>query len=199
MLNAPFFSGNKLQDFTSYTEQDANNKLTVTALKLTGVDVDWDEDVYCYRNFGASHFNAFKIEFELYMSSATLVNGLGACGLSNTVDDFSQWGTTAVSASIRDSAGTPNILLYRGAGIASDSYTCATNTLYYCTLLRAAAADTIYLFIYSDASRTTLLDTLSVAGFGTATRYQYLFGFVNFNNASTGRDWDGYIQNMMVY
>jgi len=187
------------ENFLLYTEDDTNNKLTVTATKADAVDVDRNENVLLYKDFGADYFNALDIDFEIYLNSNSEDGGLGGPGLNNTVDDRSGFGTTGLVVNIQKVDATPHLLyLLRGNHVASDAYNCAVNTPYYCTFTRAAGNDTVQLLIYSDSGRTDLLDTLAVAGFGT-TKWRYVYGFLNLNNATSGYDFDGYVQNLDLH
>jgi len=181
---------------TDYTEVDANSKLTVTATRATAVDVDGDEDVYLYRDMGAGFFNTLSVDFEILINATSGINAEAGMAITNTVNDMSGFATTDISVFIEESAGPVyKIYLYRGNKVANDSYTCSTDTLYYCTIERVASNDTVNLKIYSDLARATLVDTLTVSGFSTTT-YRYLFAFVNNNTATVAQDFDGYVQNV---
>jgi len=183
------------EDFTAYTEVDTNGKLTVTATKATGADVDEDEDVYLYSDKGAAFFDELDIDFEIYIASTSLASAIGGMAISNTVGTIADFVTTDITACAWRDGANYKICLIRGNNVAIDTYTGAANTLYYCTLTRTAGSDSCVLKIYSDAARLTLLDTLTVAGFSTTT-YRYIYGFVNYNTGSGGSDFDGYVQNL---
>ncbi len=189
-----------IQDFTApnYTEVDASTRLTVTATKITAVDCDRDIDAYVYKDFGVDYFNALNTYFEVYQSSATLLYGdIANIGFSNTVNAVDAWESTSISAQWNRAASVPYYRFYlvRGAQAATDYYIAAQDTLYYCTMSRAAGNDAATIKVYSDAARTTLLDTLSVAGYGTA-KWRYCYGFASWNDGTAGADWDGYTQNL---
>ena len=178
----------------TFTEVDANSKLTVTANKATAADADTDEDVQLYKDFGAAYFDAIDENFELYIASTSVDNGGAGVAVSNTVGAVSAFANTDISVIAERRVADCLIRLLRGNAVAADSYVGSTNTIYYCTLTRVAGADTVTVTIYSDSDRGTLVDTLSVAGFSTTT-YRYLYGFVNLNSAGGGgEDFDGYTQ-----
>jgi hypothetical protein len=194
------------QDFNTYTEVDPNSRITVATSKVTASGVTQQEDAYVYKDFGVSYFNALNIDFEAYIDSTggNNVNNLVSSGLTSaTVNDGSGWAATDVGVGFQYAdAGGGNIgriYLIRGALVANDSFDGIPDTLYYLTLLREAANDTIELKIYSDSSRSTLLDTLSVAGYGAATRYRYLYPLTSYNSGDAGRSFVGYTQNMVIY
>lgn len=187
------------EDFTTYVEVDGSNRLTVIASRITGVDVDRDIDAYVYKDFDANHFNGINSLFEILQDSATLLYGLGfTVGFTNIVGDATDWESTALSAGWGEALAAPNhrINLFRGAYLAADVYGANEDTLYYLTMERSADSDSATLKIYSDAARTNLLDTLTLSGYGTTTKWRYCYGFSSWNAAQSGMDWDGYIQNL---
>jgi len=188
-----------LENFSTYTEVDANAKLTVTATKADGVNVDGDEDVYLYKDFGANYFDGLAIEFEIYINTACEVASRSGMAVTNTVGSGPDLATTDILVFLyEDGTGAKwEAFLCRGDLVASDASTISPDTLYYCTLSRTAGSNTVTLKIYTDAARTALHDTLSVIGYST-TKYRYLYGFINYNNAVGGHDFDGYVQNMEV-
>ncbi len=190
-----------MEDFTVFTEADTNNKLTVTALKALGADVDQDEDVLLYRDMGADKINALDVDFEIYLNSTSDTGGRGGIAISSTANvDMTGLAATDIVVSAWDLGATGRIHLARGNDVAVDNYDAAgvLNTLLYCTLTRVASADTCTVTIYSDAARTTLLDTLTVAGYSTTT-YRYIYGFINYNVAGGGTNFDGYVQNLRLW
>jgi len=187
-----------VEDFTVYTEVDGSAVLTVTASKITGADLDRDINAYIYKDFGTDHFDAIEINFEVCMESTSVNTAVAVLpGLTvGTVGPNSTWGSGDVAVTL-EKAATSLLQLWRGYSAALDTYAISLDTLYYCTLSRASGADTITLKIYSDAARITLLDTLSVSGFGTS-KYRYLYGICGLNDALDGRNFDGYIQNLDI-
>ena len=182
------------ENFTTYTEVDAGGKLTVAAAKITAVNMLRNEDCYVYKDFGVNFFDALDIDFEIFCSGLAGGDGLGGPGLTvATINDGTVWGAGDVRVEFY--TYTTVIRLIRGAYVVFDaSVGLSYSTLYYCTLSRAAGGDTITCTIYSNAARTTVVDTLSVGGFGTS-KYRYLYGIVSLNSGDISR-WDGYVQNM---
>lgn len=185
------------EDFTdNYTEVDPNGKLTVIAGKITAVNIDRDEDGYVYRDKGANHFDSLDVDFEVYVDSNSLADGLGGMALSNLVGTINDFGATEVGIYTAEVGANALIALYRGKLTATDSFlTGSLDTPYYITVTRLAGGDTVTAAIYSDSSRVTLVDTLSVSGYG-ATKWRYVYGFINYNNGSAGQDWDGYFKDL---
>lgn len=187
-----------IEDFTTFIEVDPNSKLAVTASRITGVNVDRDINAYVHDDKGVDHYNPIDINFELRIATAALNQSRGGMGLSNGISTIAGFSSTDISVVFQaGSSGNDFIKLVRGNFVALDATAdIANNTIWYCTLLRAEGSDTVTLEIYSDSDRTSLTDTLSVSGYGTGTKYRYLYGFVNHNPGQGGDDWDGYVQNM---
>lgn len=182
--------------FNTYTEVDANNKLTVGTRKILSVDLDRDENGYIYKDYGADYFDALDVDFDIYVSSDSLNQALAAVAITNTVNTIPNFVATDLVVYATRATNNVTICLWRGVAVASDNKTgLSLDTVYYCTITRAAGNDTATCAIYSDEARQNLIDTLSVAGFGTE-KWQYIFGFINYNNRLSGRDFDGYIANV---
>lgn len=164
------------EDLSGYTATDANGRLTVSKIEAVVADFRRDDTVYLYKDFGAAHFNALDIHFIAEMKSTSDASSqfLPLC-VSNNIEDQTGFASTDISVQFRQNSGVLKILLSRGAEIANDSISdLSLNTPYYLKLSRAASNNTVYLYIYSNFSETTLIDTLSVSGF-IATTYRYLF------------------------
>jgi len=184
-------------DFTTYTEVDTSGRLTVTSTKATAVNAGAGDIVYIYLDKNTATLNALDVDFEIYINSDSTTDGRGGMAISNTVGVVDGFASTDISV-MGMIAGGPNynIMLVRGDSVSEKNYACSANTIYYCTLTRVAASDTVTLKVYSDSTRETLLDTLTETGFGTTTRYRYVYGFVN-QQVGTG-DFDGYVQNLTL-
>jgi len=183
-----------IENLLTYTEKDDNNKLTVTASKATASDVDEDEDVWLYKDRGVDHFDALDIDFELRIESTSQEGSHGGVAFANVIGEISDFAATDFVCRIKRN-GDYRIVLTRGNWVAHDPYICSPNTLYYCTIERAAGNDTVSVKIYSDAGRTDLLDTLALANFGTE-KWRYVYGFINRNSGTPNRNFDGYTQNL---
>lgn len=133
------------------------------------------------------------------MDSATQNDGsTAAMGFANLVGDLNDFGTTELGfLASTGGAGEPRYRLYRGKQTATDTYTGAMDTPYYVTLTRPAGGDTATALIYSDSARTSLLDTLTVSGYGSTT-YRYLYGFTSYDTSTANRDWDGYYKDLTI-
>ena len=186
------------EDFTTYTEVDSGTYLTVATNKATGVDIPGNVDVYLYKDFTADYFNALDVDWTGYIEDESSTNryGLGGPAFANVVGELGDLeNTDFISCAQSRGSSVAWIRIIRGNDVASDWYVGSTETIYYFTISRAAGNDTVNLYVYSDSARTSLLDTVSVSGFGTA-KWRYVYGVMTYNSALSARLWSGYIENM---
>lgn len=166
------------EDLTTYTETDSGGDITVTSTKADVSTMEDDAVSYVRKSFGANYFTTFEIDFEGYLD-LTSESGYpfgGVCALSANdaktlealladnegVSCYFQW---------LDYNSTKILRLRQYWDDNGDNYTCAYDTLYYCTFKRTGSA--LQLLIYSDSGRTSLLDTLSVTFNSTGCEYLY--------------------------
>jgi len=182
------------EDLANFTEVDPNSHIAVTSAKASGANLARNETAYVYKDYGVDYFDALDILFECRVESTTDASGLGYLGLTNTLGNVLSW-AVGIKVLIYDVGGVYTIFL-EVVGGTTDTYVGAADTLYYCRLERAAGNNTVTLKIYSDAARTTLLDTLSVTGAGT-DKYRYLYPICSYNDSSA-LAWDGYYQDIIL-
>lgn len=183
------------ETLTNYTEVDPNSKLTVTSTRVTAEDLDRDEDAYLYFDFGAGYFNDIDFDFTINGADTSVAGGRGTAGLTaSTVNDVSAWGANDIEVILVQDA--VNYLIRLRIDATTDTYSpgVASGT-WYVTLQRASGSDDVYLYIYSDETRETLVDTLTVSGAGVATTYRYFYAMASFNDATAGANFDGYFEN----
>lgn len=163
------------EDWTTYTEDDTPGRLTVAANSITATNAHKAFETYrVYKDFGADHFGAeFEHDLTWTGSSYTNTPGIIVWAVSNTVDSYWNWANdTAVAVSL---IRTDSLFGLIGHELGSlDSYVCTFASTYYPRVHRTSET-AVECRIYSDAARTTLLDTLSVT-VPTGSRFRYLFG-----------------------
>lgn len=191
-----------IEDLSTYTEVDvAASRVAVSGTTATVTDIDQDESVAVYKDFTAGHFDALDIDFEFKFVGAShgTLSALaaGICLTTNLETTPGGVANTDPWLRLQVTAGPVyQLALIRGAVLAADtSVGLSADTLYYCTISRAAGNNTITCTIYSDSGRTTTVDTLSVAGYSTAT-WRYLYAMMGYNNGTTARAMDFVIQNI---
>ncbi len=182
-----------LPSLTSYTKVDTPGRISLTETRATGTGIRRTETNYAYWDGGANWVNDIELYFSIYVDSSTAADdALISSGFTvSAVGAVQSWGSTDIQIRLDTVSGTRRVRLIRGAGGASDDFTILQNTQYFCVLRRGAASDTVTLEVYSDAARSTLLDTLSLSGFGGSTRYRYHYAIANYadsfsNNIITG-------------
>jgi len=187
------------EDLELYTEVDAGEYITVTQKKATAAAIPRTADAYLYKDYGADYFNGFEIWVDGRMESTSNEYGvIIPIMLSNVVDDACNCGAAGVKIAFLNNGGNALIHLVRGPWDAEDHWTGALNTTYYFVLKRTAGSDTITCETYSDAARTSLVKTFSVAGFGTGTKYRYLYAMASFNSGESDQAANGFGENLKV-
>jgi len=188
-----------MEDLTAYTEVDPNARMTVTSSKANIVAADRKNDrVQLYKDFGVDSINDFRINFDVYINSSSETNGaIYCCCMTGAVVD---WGSVSETDCIIQLEERPDsegrISIQRAADIGMDYTLVDLNTVYYCTLYRKKYSDTVYLYIYSDELRTTLVDSLSVSGCGETTLYRYFMAISCLYGVSGAYEFTGYVQNI---
>lgn len=204
----PNIASASTEDFTTYTEVDPNSHITVTASKIDSSGNVTQDSAYVYKDKGVAHFSAnFVHNFE-YMIKSTSDAGLrqnywamaNHIGSQNALVTASR---TFFVASVGDES--PNILKRIYSIDAGTQNTDTDNdiltsfdTLIYATVERDEAVGTfgtIYFRHYSDAGRTVLLDTESLAITTAKVDYEYLYGEQNDGRTQAGQV-TGFTQNL---
>jgi len=178
------------EDLAGYTEVDPNSHITKTSSRVTLSGLTKGEDAYVYKDFGASFFNKIDLIFSGRISTGA--TGQFDVGFSNEIGDASAWWGFDYKE-IRIVFRQNYIYFYCGAN--SDYYEISFNTDYYLTLARAADSDSSTLKIYSDAARSNLLDSMTLSGLGTGTRYRYFYAASSYNSSESSKTISGYVEN----
>lgn len=186
-------------DFTTYTETDPSSKLTVTSTKVDVAAQPNTTTANVYKDYGADYFNGLDTDFEAYINSSSSNGHRVGPAFVNSGSPAAEYCETLTSPDLHTFLYVYNAscraYLFRGYGTALDSYDLLSkDTLYYFTISRTADNDTVNVYVYSDSGRTSLIDTITVAGFGTTSKWQYQYGYLNYK-ADAGST-TGYVQNL---
>jgi hypothetical protein len=183
------------EDLTTYSEFDLSGHITKTSSRVTGENLDMDEDAYLFKDFGTNHFDGINLSFAVRALSTSDEYSSGQTGFANVEDDSYHWGPGhhIVVWFLVGGGLTIGVL---DNEIYDASTTLDTDRTYYLRLVRAAGSSTVTLYIYSDEARTTLVDTLSVSTIGT-TKFRYFYPLVSSDSGESGNDWDGYCENFV--
>jgi len=193
-----------IENLTTFTEVDVGaNRISVTATRVTVTDLDQDEDVHLYKDKGASYYAAnFEIDFTAAKTSTGDGNIGGCVALSDSIGsyhDIDLAGGNVQMADVYKVTGTSYIRIIEldaGTEYILDEYAITIGTAYYCTLKRDESVGTygtLYLHVYSDAARTTLLQTLSGA-LHAKRDLRYLYAMMGVNSSNTGGALDYYVE-----
>lgn len=174
---------------TDWYLTDPNNDVNISQYHININTMKRDVIGYFNKSYGDVHFGDFCHDIHVYFTAADVRAGAGFWALSNysnrTYADMETFGEGMISILYRSAAGDYSIQLYDFSVPNGDSYTCAVATNYYVRIERTGT--TLTEKIYSDATRTVLLDTLSVTCETIEKRYLYSvisFDFPNYPNQS---------------
>jgi len=190
------------EDLTTYTETDPNSRITVAASKITCAALTRNEAARVSYDFGADYFNAIYIQCAAKLTASVGVSSvISVICVTNNDTHGAILATTDINVALCEPAdGTYRIYLARGPFTASAYQDISIDTLYYLTLRRAAASDTIYLDIHSDAARTSLVKTISISGIGTETRYRYAMAANTYHDdLQDGGSLSSYSEGFVIY
>jgi len=160
-----------LEDFTTYTEVDEGDDITVTEHKCDVSTMIRNVTSYVRKDYGVDHFGDFEHLLDIYVSAGD-TNSLGLCWSMSNGNNTYQSQSAAHDGFfiyLNEASGSLIIGLVE-AGVAEDSYTGSFSTPYYLTVKRVGT--TLTCKIYSDAARTNLLDTLTLIV--QTTKYRYI-------------------------
>lgn len=197
------------EDFTIYIEQDVNSHITVAELIITFTSLDCNEDAWVRKDFGIDFFSGNFAHQSIIKATGHADAGMaGVWALSNILDDLK---------GIDDAAGDfLSVLMLYDTGASAyklrlrecdsgtlydDEYTIAVDTEYYLTIHRdesVGAFGTLYCYIYSDAERTDLLDTLSITLHTSKKDFRYLFGLNSYNSAAAAQKLSGVVSHLKI-
>lgn len=170
------------EDFSTFTEVDPNAHLTINTInKITHLCYR-NEDAYIYKDYGVNNFLNYDIEVETTCNFDNHTGVAHSLVLSSDIDDV-----YALSNALKKHEA---IQFYRnlgnyyvktrccnGVGISEDTATILLGTKYYYKYVRNTTSSILY--IYTDAGKTILFDTLSATC--SADGHNYLFGSNTWN------------------
>jgi len=181
-----------VENFTTYTEVDTGEDLTVTVTRITGVNAVSNDAPRVYYDKAASHFTGdFEHLVTVYASDIDNAKYIG-CWTLTSVERASLYQASlnndGMAVAMYDDSYYIALQTFEGAD-GSDSYNGEPNTPYYLTIARASTTGTCK--IYSDAARTALVDTLSITC--PTTAYRYIYAWHMLYGADTN---SGYVENL---
>lgn len=184
-----------IEDLTTYTEVDPNNKLSATTTRASGNSVRRNETCYQYYDKGTDFFNELNINFTIRLSTSGIEQALGVFGLANNLNHFYALAATDIFV-LFYSPSDNRLYLNKGGSAGSDYTSAPLNTTYYCTLKRLAGADSVYLDVYTNSARTTLKDTLEITGL-SGVKWRYIYALASYNTGANA-SCSGYVENIDI-
>jgi hypothetical protein len=195
------------EDFTTYTETDPGNDFTVTSSRITVSTLAENRDSFVYDDKGVDHFDGDYEHLEtVYITSQDTSNNVEVYCLANVIDDFKSirdvLNEDAIAVELfRTTGGDYQITLKEvdsGTQYADGYVGLNTATLYYLTIERDESVGTygtIYLYLYDDSDRTSLVDTMSITLHTSKKDYRYVYGIQSFNSGNV-QTFSGYTENL---
>lgn len=184
------------EDLTTYTEVDPNSHIWATSSRMTGTKINQNETAYAYYDKGVDYFDSLDIDFDFCITELSINDLFGVIGVSNVLGHIGEWDVNDVLVYAYYPSGA-QARIYIATFAGADYMVLSVNTTYYCTLERAAGNATFNLKVYSDANRTTLLDTLTCNISTASTKHRYIYGisslYTNNNYAASG-----YVENVVI-
>ncbi len=180
-------------DFTTFTEVDEGNCETYNSSFITITNYDRTKNLHLYKDMGIDAIGDFIYNIDMMMvSSDSASNYIWFVVVANQVGDYQEV-TNLQGLAIRHNVGTRYLMLYDKGGGAGDSMIISLNVWYYITFSRIGS--TLNVYVYSDSSRLTLIDTLTQAGAQT-TAWRYLYGSMGFDYSSGNNVISAKIRNL---
>ena len=198
-----------LEDYNTYTEVDPNSRIVAATRRVAFTDLTINETAYVYSDKGAAFFDGdfvHHLTILITASDASMSVASGLWALANTVNDWNGMrAADCLDLYFTSQGATPNRKLTieesnGGSITASSDFAMTVNTIYYLTIYRdesVGANGTLYCRIYSDASRRTLLTTLSV----TLTEkqdFQYIYALASRSTVVSLKH-SGYTENLQLF
>lgn len=183
-----------LEDFTTYTELDEAGDITVTSSKVSWDTMERNVTSYVYKDYGASYFGDFTHYFET-LTTAYVTYGVAACwALANIVTEgrYIDLNATDSLRVIHNNDDAVYKLFLANAGSWIDITTLSSDTVYYCTVQRSGT--TLTLWVYTDAEKTVLYDTLTCTC--STTLFEYIYSCMSYDMGEAGRSTTAYTENL---
>jgi len=194
------------EDFTTYTEVDPNNKITITSTKVSWASYNNAEEAYVYKDYGVDHFDGdFTHQFICQYANVTGEPIIARWLLANAIDDY--WDLFDANEDSMDFISVTGewqleIMESGSQSYDHESFGSSPGTDYYVTIDRdddggANGTGQLTAEIRTGSHTGTLQETLTVdSGAGEQNDFRYLYSANTANWADSGSYEDGYTQNL---
>ena len=198
-----------VENFTTYTEVDPSGWITVTSSRITFASLRRNADAYVYSDKGVNNFDGDFTHLLTIRATANVDFALvGAWALTNDLDDALGLVTNnkdALTLFLKHQGGASQAKislteLDGGTEYFSSVLTIQHDTDYYLKIVRdesAGAFGTLYCYVYTDADRTNLFATLSVALHSSKKDFRYFLLSQSWNSGSSYAI-SGYVENLDI-
>ncbi|KKM14949.1 hypothetical protein LCGC14_1700980 [marine sediment metagenome] len=194
------------EDFIPWEpEVDPNGRIAPTTRRVTWTSLTRNEDAYYYDDKGAAFFSADFVHFlTINITTAAASCEGGTWALTNDLDDLRGLKTNNKDALFLYFIHTGGNLklqineLDGGTSYAGTAYNATAGTVYYVSIERDESVGTygtLYLYLFSDEARTTLVNSQSIALHTSKKDFQYVH-VVQTWNAGTSHASSGYSENL---
>ena len=185
-----------IENFGSYTEEDPNSRITKGTRRVSWTDLDRNETAFVFKDKTVDYFDGdFTHILTVRMTSQTSGMLLWPWMLANTLDDFrgiEDANGNCLGVGFQATGSSTFIIVLAevdGGTVYTDTWTSPqVGTPYYLKIVRDESVGTygtLYCYIYSDAARTTLLDTLTVTLHTSKKDFRYIYAVSSDNFPAT--------------
>ncbi len=198
------------ENFLTYTESDASNRLSETSSRVTFTDLKPNDDnTYLYRDLGVDYFDGdFEHRFAFRLTSLEQWAVLYLWAMTNDLDDYvglRDGGKSGFFISYSRTLTSLSLRLWEldsGAVAATSGVNFSSQTTYYVKVTRVESEGTygkIYLRVYSDPEFSSQIGTtFSITLSSSKKDFRYVHPTMSNgelfdgNNGATG----GYVENL---
>ena len=200
------------EDFTTYTEVDTNNKITVFEDRIEFIQLRRDDEGYVYFDYGIDFFDDWEFEFTVKINDTEAGDGdqrwiSAIVTVCSYAQDFGgkPGGSDAMHIMIRDNGATDNSYKFSiwgldgGVVVGEDigKIRAVSNDELYLRFNRTD--DDIYLWVYIDADYLILDETLTLPNTGFSDPMRYIHGIQTIDSANDGNIWmSGYVKDLWL-
>jgi hypothetical protein len=191
------------EDLTTYTEVDPATYISKTTTRVDWTNLPRNVDAYLYKDKGDAHFSGdFEHLLTTLYDAGQQYSAVGCWCLANILDDACA--VAAADGLFLQLSGRSTYFqleLYEyldGVAYSDISSQLAFDTPYYVKIKRdenVGDHGTLYAYIYSDAERTELVDTLTLT-LHEKQDFRYIYAATSYNSNNPGYIQTGYCENL---
>jgi len=193
-----------VEDLTAYTKVDPGSKFTVASNTITYNNLGHGDEAYVYDDKGVNHFDGdYEHLLDIDMSPSSTDGSVVFPWL--LANELGSWNTIFTGGydmnTLQLYKSSDNIRFGLGEMSGSffwDFYIDVVDTEYYLKFVRDESIGvhgTLYCYIYDDALRTNLVNTLSLALHEKAD-FKYIYGICASGSGGTIRNMWGTVSNL---